>query len=573
MAKNRIINGSQVKNSVGTPKSTIQVPALFSEAITLHRNGLLAQAKARYQQIIQLQPKHFDALHALGVMALQAGDYAQAVELFSRAIKINPKIAEAHNNLGNALRELRRHDAALQCYERAITLKPNFADPFYNRGQLYKERQDFVRALANYQKVIALKPDFLLAHINLGNILQKLQRFDEAIASYDQVISLKADFAEAYVNKGVALSKLNRFPEALSCHEYAIALQPNYAEALLNRGFALFQLKQFAAAQESYDQAIALNPDYAEAYWNKALLKLLLGEFAEGWALYEWRWKNPQHSSPDRQFSQPVWHGTVPLTGKTLLLHSEQGFGDAIQFCRYVLQLSAVQAKVIIETPKPLMALFSSLPADVHVVEKGQPLPAFDLHCPLLTLPMACKTTLASIPAPAAYLYADQQKQLLWQQKLGKKRGLRIGLVWSGSAGHQNDHNRSIPLTAFAPLLDLALEWHALQVEIRADDVKFLATFSQLHSHQESLNDFSDTAALIAEMDLVIAVDTSVAHLAGALGKPVWILLPYLPDFRWLLDRNDSPWYPTATLFRQTEPGNWYTVISAVSQRISRMCS
>lgn len=314
-------------------------------------------------------------------------------------------------------------------------------------------------------------------------------------------------------------------------------------------------------AEACYDQAISIQPDYADAYWNKALLKILSGDYPTGWALYEWRWQSMQKEHV-RKFDQPLWLGDQPLAGKTLLIYPEQGLGDFIQFCRYALLLQTMAGKVIIETPAPLLALLTTLNGEFTLVEQGRPLPDFDLQCPLMSLPYAFKTTLATIPGTTPYLAVDQYKHRWWRERLGEKTAVRIGLVWSGGRGYKNDHNRSIPLKQLVPLLALPLEFHALQKEIRQDDAVVLADFENLHCHQQYLADFTDTAALMAEMDLVISVDTSVAHLAGAIAKPVYILLPFNLDYRWLLDRADSPWYPTATLLRQQRAGDWTGVIA-----------
>jgi len=462
-------------------------------------------------------------------------DRFEALAPYDSAIALNPDDAVAHNNRGRALFELKQFDAAMASFERAIALKPDYAEAYNNRANVLQQKKRFGEALANYERAIALKPDLAAVYMNRGNVLQNLGRLDEALASYERAIALKPDYARAHNNRANVLKQLRRLDEALT----------------------------------SYERAIALEPDYAEAYSNKSLLKLLTGDFDEGWELYEWRWKH-QLKEYARNFAKPLWLGRRPIAGQTLLIHAEQGLGDAIQCCRYAAMAEAMGANVILEVPASLVSLISTLKGHLTIVEKGQPLPAFDLHCPIMSLPLAFKTTVATIPAAVPYLYADSGKQKLWQERLGVTTRLRVGLVWSGSTAY-NEAIRSIPLDLLKPLLELPAEFHALQKEIRSEDAAHLPNFSQLHIHQDELADFSDTAAVIQEMDLVISVDTSTAHLAGAMGKPVWILLPFMADFRWLLDRTDSPWYPTATLFRQPANGDWNSVIGQIAERLKAM--
>jgi len=399
--------------------------------------------------------------------------------------------------------------------------------------------------------------------------LQDLNRLDEAVASYDRAIAIKSDYADAYSNRGNALKGLKLLKEAIDCYDRAIAINPNHADAYYNRGIALQEQKRYEDAIASYDQAININPDYANAYWNKALLKLLNGEYIEGWQLYEWGWQGSLRT-PERGFHSTLWLGEPSLAGKTLLIYPEQGLGDCIQFIRYAALAEALGAKVIVEAPPTLMAVASTLKGQFTVVEAGKPLPETDFHCPVMSLPLAFKTTVATIPKQVPYLYADTVKQQEWQLRLGEKTKPRIGLVWSGSTIHKNDHNRSITLKTLKPIFDLPVEFHSLQKETRVEDAAFMAANGKIKIHQELLRDFSDTAALIDAMDVVISVDTSVAHLAGAMGKETWILLPHTPDFRWMLERNDTPWYPTAKLYRQPVIGDWESVINKIEIALKR---
>ena len=545
-----------------------QISELLSKAISLHQAGNLNEAEALYRTILSSNSKHFDALTLLGNIYFHRGNLEEGVRLIGLSLDINPKQPGALNNRGNALCDLKRYDEALTSFDTAIALKPGYAEAYNNRGNALNDLNRPDEALASCNQAIALKPGFAEACNNRGNALNDLNRPDEALASFDQAIALNPGYAEAYYNRGNALKDLKRPDEALPSYDQAIALKPGYAEAYNNRGVAFNDLKRHAEALASYDQAIALNPGYPETYSNKGVLKILLGEYEEGWELYEWRLKLDVAKKFTRNFPKPLWLGKESLADKTILLHTEQGLGDSVQFCRYVPMVEALGAKVVLEVQEPLVGLISTLKDSIRVIPRGSPLPEFDCHCPLMSLPLAFKTTVSTIPAKIPYLATDPNKQKLWQKKMGAKTKPRIGLVWSGAQIHQNDHNRSIPLDLLYPLLDLDLDFHCLQKEIRPLDRELLVKHRQIKTYENDLNDFSDTAALVSEMNLVISVDTSVAHLAGALGKPVWILLPFAPDYRWMTEREDSPWYPTARLFRQSQIGDWTSIIAKVAAEL-----
>jgi len=379
---------------------------------------------------------------------------------------------------------------------------------------------------------------------------------------------LQPDLAEVLSNRGITLHELNRYDEALASYDRALVLQPDYATALNNRGINLYDLKRYDEALASYQRALALRPDYAEAHWNEALLRLLTGDYSHGWAKYEWRWKKESMAPVKRNFPQPVWLGGDAIDGKTILLHSEQGFGDTIQFCRYVPLVAARGAHVILEVERPLQQLMTTLAGATQVIAKGDPLPDFEVHCPLLSLPLAFGTRVETIPSGPPYLRAPAQSLMNWDTRLAPQRRPRIGLAWSGNAAHQSDRQRSISLRTLLPLLDTGATFVSVQKDVNAADAGVLTERGDILHFGDALGDFSDTAALISNLDLVISVDTSVAHLAGALGKPVWVLLAYAPDWRWLLDRDDSPWYPTARLFRQDASRAWDGVIVRVQQAL-----
>jgi tetratricopeptide (TPR) repeat protein len=554
--------------------------------------------------VLDVKADYFDALYLLGIIAGRAGRAHEAIELLSRALSVNPASADAHYNRGVALGELKRNPEALASYERAIALKPDYVDAHYNRGVALGDLERHAEALESYERAIALQPDYAEAHNNRGVALSYLQRHAEALASYERAIALKPAYANAYNDRGVALGELNRLTEALESYERAIALKPDYAEAFNNRGNVLIDLERPAEACASFERALALKPDYAEAYynrgnalrelhrhvdavasyeralalrpdyasahWNLADCCLLLGDFARGWEEYEWRWKLAKREKGRRDFVQPLWLGAQPVKGLTILLHSELGLGDTLLFCRYAKEVATLGAKVVLEVQSPLLPLLVDLEGVTEVLPVGAPLPAFDCHCPLLSLPLAFKTDLCNIPARVPYVRSDPARVGAWQARLGPKSKPRVGLVWSGSVALRND-KRSMALSDMLPLASNRAEWISLQKEVRDADISLLASRADLRHMGDELKDFADTAALVELMDVVVTVDTSVANLAGAMGKPVWILLPFNPhDWRWMLDREDSPWYPTARLFRQPTVGDWASVIRRVDEELVR---
>jgi tetratricopeptide (TPR) repeat protein len=599
--KPRFRNISKAKRMANNPFAE-QTQAKFQQALGLHQKGQLAQAQALYEDILKTQPEHFDSLHLLGVIAFQRSDHQKAVDLigkaiairpdvalaycnrglalqelkqldaalasYGRAIAIKPDYAEAHANQGNALQELKQLDAAIASYGRATAIKPDYADAYFNCGLALKKLNQLDRAVASYDRAIASRPDFAEAYCNRGLALEELKQFDHAVASYDRAIAVKPDYAEAYSNRGNALQELAQLDAAISSYDRAIAIKPDLAVAHYNRGLALHELTRLDAAVASYDRAIAIRPDYAEAQWNKSLALLLGGNLDNGFELFEWRWKGSSLASTERNFAQPLWLGKESLAGKTILLHGEQGFGDVIQFCRYARLVADLGARVIMEVAKPLANLMKELAGVSELVIKGDALPQFDYQCPLLSLPLAFKTGLNSIPNAEKYLNVDTSKQAHWAGRLGEKTTRRVGVVWSGSTTHKKDHGRSILLANFMQLMPADYQYVSLQKEVRGVDRPAIESHTNIRYFGEELNDFADTAALCDLMDVVISVDTSVAHLGGALGKQTWVLLPFSPDWRWLLDRDTSPWYPTARLFRQQKIGDWGGVMERVSQEL-----
>jgi len=543
---------------------------LSSQALALHQAGNFREAETLYRTILASNPHDINALNLLGTVLSQQDRHQEGLQWVEAAIALKPDFSDAYNNHGIMLEKLGRYEEALASCDKAIALDPNFVEAYSNRANALQGLKRYDDALASCNQAIAINPCSPEAHNNRAHALQKLERYTEALASCEQAIALAPRFAQAHSNRSHALEKLEGFEEALASSNQAVALAPTNHEFQNNRAIVLEQLLQYDEALKAYDAAIALYPDYASAHWNKGLVQLRLGKYKEGWELYEWRWKRPEHEGDLHIYPQAPWLGKEPVSDQTILLHSEQGLGDSIQFCRYVPLLAARGAKVILEVPDSLIALMSTLEGNPQVISRGSTPPPFNLHCPLMSLPLAFETICDTIPAHVPYLHANPEKHAKWKEHLGIKTKPRIGLAWSGIPLHKNDHNRSMSLETLAPLWALDMEFHCLQKEIRAEDMRVLSE-CPMTSHTQHLQDFSDTAALAAEMDLIISVDTSVAHLAGALGKPVWIMLPFIPDWRWMMHRKDSLWYPTARLFREPKAHDWASVVADVVKELGRV--
>ncbi len=537
------------------------VEAINNRGNALRNLGRNEEALASFDHALALKPGYPEAFNNRGNVLLAMGRTAEALKSYEDALAQRPSYVDALVNRAEALRLLERPDGAIASLDRALALRPDHPGALQTRAQLHRARGDDAAALADFQRIAALKPGDADIHAEVGELLRARGCFEDALAALERALALRPDHADTHNSRGNVLIELNRLPDALAAYDRALALDPHNAFALVNRGNALRYLGRADAARDSFERAIRLVPDLAEAHWNKALLQLSQGDFVNGLAGYEWRWR--RDVEPPRGFAQPQWRGE-DLAGKTILLHAEQGLGDSIQMLRYLPMVGGKGGKIVLELPEPLLPLIND-PA-ITVVRRGAALPAFDVHCPLMSLPLAFGTTLTTIPAHVPYLHAPAARLEKWKARLAAIPAPHVGLVWSGKIDHVNDHNRSLALTRLAPLLSLpGVNFISLQKDVRESDLAEMARWPNLTRFDAALADFADTAAIIAELDLVIAVDTAVAHLAGALGKPVWILLSYIQDWRWLIDRSDSPWYPSARLFRQKTPGDWDGTIANVT--------
>jgi tetratricopeptide (TPR) repeat protein len=537
----------------------------------LLRLGRYQEALTACRRAVTLDPRFAEAHNTLGGVLRKLNRFDEALAAFGRALQLNPRYTEAHTNRGSVLLLLLRNDEALAEFDAALQLNPRHAEAHNNRGSVLALTGRDEEALAACDQAIALKPDYAGAHSNRGNALKNLQRFDEALAAYGKAIALDPDLADAHNNRGSILRERNRPEDAVASFDRAIELRPNDAYAHYGRGNALKDLMRLDEAMASLDRATALNPDLADAYWSKSLIKLLTGDLAEGWRLYERRWDGSTMKQAPRTFAQPLWLGETPLAGKTLLIHAEQGLGDTVQFCRYAPLAAAQGAHVVLEVQATLKPLIATLQGDIEVVAAGEPLPTFDYHCPMLSLPLAFQTVLETIPGKTPYLFTDPARREVWRTRLGEKKTKRIGLVWGGKYLFGSDFVRNMPARHIAPLLTLPFEFHCLQKQIWRDDQAAVQAMPQIHTHMDELNDFADTAALIAEMDLIVTSDTSIAHVSGALGMPMWLLTCWGADWRWLMERRDCPWYPSATLFRQPEKGDWESVVGKIREKLQTL--
>jgi tetratricopeptide (TPR) repeat protein len=506
---------------------------LLRRALRAHADGDFDNAERLYNGTLHYDAESFDALHGLGLIHYQRGRVATAVVLFQEALKADLDRANGFADLGLAFHALRRFNEALRSYDEGLRIAP--ADP-----ELLSRR---------------------------GVVLLDLGRPAEALAHFDRALAANPRYFDALGNRGNALLKLNRPEQAIAAYDTALTMAPGNAQLLTNRAVALRRLDRPHEAAIDARRALASRPDFAQARFVESVARLTLGDFATGWRGYEARWEVGFLAAQRGNFTVPQWRGE-PLAGKTILLHAEQGFGDTIQFVRYAPLLAVRGAgQVVLEVQRELVPLLAPMPGVAAVVARGEALPQVDCHCPLLSLPLAFATELATIPGEVPYIAPVAAAVAEWRARLPQGRPL-IGVAWSGERAHDNDANRSLPLAALVPLLDLPdLTFVSLQHQVRDEDAAVLQTRTDLVRIGERFRDFSDTAAVIASLDAVITADTAVAHLAGAMAKPLYLLLPFAADFRWLRERHDSRWYPTARLFRQPKFGDWASVVDMVCVR------
>ena len=591
-------------------KSKADTPALdaAAECEAGHRQlqaGQSLEAQLCCQRLLEADPNHAPALHLMGLIALKAGQYELAVEWIVRAIA---QVAQPDYlaSLGTTLSRQGRHEEALKAFDKAVQLTPDNATLWKEMGGALLGLQRYDHALLSFQHVLKLDPRDQDAAYKSGVLLHDAGRNEEAVACLDtcdellpnhaptlqararallalrqferalsdnlRANTLAPDNPDTHNNIGACLQSLGREEEALAWFNRALKRLPDSIEILNNKANILQQLQRFGEALALYADIRARRLNNATTDWNWALLKMLLGDFEAGWTGREARWTIPD-PAPYPKFSQPMWLGKESIAGKTILVHVDEGLGDTIQFVRYVPMVAERGARVILAVERPLLPLLSGFPGVSQCLAFSDPLPGFDMHCPIGSLPLAFNTQLDSIPAATSYLTHPPQPRIdAWNRRLGPHDRLRVGLVWSGSRTHRNDHNRSTSLQSLSRILDVDAVFVSLQKDVRETDQAELAR-STIIDWTAELTDFADTAALVKCLDLVISVDTSVAHLAGALGCPTWVLLPWTPDYRWLLDRDDSPWYPCVRLFRQSETRDYRSVLDRVRVELLKLAA
>ena len=504
---------------------------LLSVAVRHHRAGEIDAAEAAYRQILHIAPNHIDSLHLLGLISNQRGNHAAAIELIERAIALKPDVADFRVNCAAALKAAGRLEAAEAQCRQAIALSPALPKAHYALGATLQQQGRFEPALDAYRRTLELNPDHAEARSNLGSTLLELGRVDEAIVEYERGVAARPNSAHAHYNLGLARQEQGRPAEAITC----------------------------------YRQAIALKPDYADAYWNGALQHLALGEYPAGWNQYEWRWRRQGY--PAQRFAERQWDGGN-LTGRTILLSAEQGFGDTFQFIRYAALVKKKGGTVIVECQPELKQALAYTAGIDRLVGQGEAVP-FDRHAAMLSLPRLLGTDIGSIPADIPYIRPDPMLATVWRAQIAKGPGLNAGLVWRGNPNNSADRKRSMTAEQVAPLCTVpGIGWFSLQVDASPAEIAALSRDGKVRDCGPQLTDWADTAALISRLDLVVTVDTAVAHLAGALGKPVWVMLATAPHWSWLREQADSPWYPTARLFRQNRQGDWGSVLRAVGQAL-----
>lgn len=556
-----------------TPSNIVAGPTEALKAATfLHNNGRMDDAIAIYLGVLQIEPGNFDANHLLGIARRAQGRYAEAEELILSALNCRPNNLPALGNLARVQAHLGKHELAVDTTARIIERDPAAAEAWSDQAVSLIALKRYDEALASLDRTLELKPDHVHALNNRGVVLMQLERYEEALSSLDRALALQPGFVDAISNRGLALLGLQRAHDAVSNYRKGLDLHPGATTLLSNLGIAQMALNCHIEAIDSFRRILAIDPEHIDANWNLSLSLLAIGDYPNGWRQYEWRWRRVEMAPHKRNFHVPQWTGAQALAGRSLLLHFEQAFGDTVQFLRYVRPLSAAGARIILAVPEALRRLVQASFPEAGVFCGDEVLPPFDFHCPLLSLPLVCGTTLDTIPAAGLpYLRPPSESLAVWEARLGRqKEAIRIGLVWSGNP---RPPNRSITVELMRPLLDIpGTEFYGLQKEVREGDARQLELLPKVKMIGDQFADFGDTAAAISLLDLVISVDTSVAHLAGALGKPVWIILPFAADWRWLTDRDDSPWYPTARLFRHQDVHAQQETLRQVAIALAAFC-
>ena len=546
--------------------------------VALERAGRTEEAREAFRRALTLNTNNAHAHHNLGLVEMTLGRHAEALASIERAIALQPNDPGMHHNRGLSLFQLHRYGDALASFDRALEKMPTSVGTLLLRGQCLMHLARPAEALESFDRALGQAPNDFDANFQRARALTVLERLPEAVDSFGKAIAVNPNSAEAVNNRGAVLVRMFQPAEALPDFERAISLSPGYADAYINSGNALKGLARFPEALDKLDRALSIRPDDLTATWSKAILKLTVGDFRAGWPLYESRLLLEPARSSQRPFDQPRWTGAEPISGKTLLVHAEQGLGDTVQFARYIAAVEAMGAKVVFEVQPVLKRLLGSLRMRGTLIGRGEPLPEFDYHIPLLSLPLAMQTDLATIPGNVPYLSVDPDAVASWSQRLAALPGFKVGIHWHGNPTAEKLsalQARSFPLALLAPLARLeGVSLVSLQKGPGAEQreqVEFSSAIAQLTDPAYMGADelATETAAILKGLDLVITGDTALAHLAGALAVPVWLAAQFVPDWRWLMDRSDNPWYPTLRVFRQRTPGDWQELFERMATELA----
>jgi len=543
----------------------------FKRAVESIQRGEFRKAERILLQIAAREPRNFNANHLLGIVSTELNKLEQAEKFFKTSLFINARHPPLYKDYGTFLTRAKQFEKAIEQFNIALRLHPNFALVYSDRGTALEKLNKLDEAIADYNRAIALAPKIFGFYNNRGNAFLRKKQFSEALSDFKRAIELNPNFAGAYCGQGNVLTDLKRYEEALAAYDKALSLKPDLENAWLGRGNVFAGLKRYDDAFAAYDKAVALEPACAQAHYSEGLLRLSLGEMETGWRKCEHRWQTQQFRARKRNFFQPLWLGDSDIKDKTILLYAEQGLGDALLACRYVPKVAALGAKVILEVQSALKSLLCGLEGVSMLIGRGEAIPHFDVHCPLMSLPLAFKTTIETIPSVAPYVTVPQYAIEKWCPKLSTQK-LKVGIAWAGNPDFEGDRDRSILLENILPVARIdGIKYFSLQKDLRHGDDELLNANPDIVRIDKEIKDFEDTAAIIMSLDLVISSDTSIVNLAGALGRPVWVLLPFISDWRWLLDRDDSPWYPTARLFRQAKVNDWTTVVDDVCTALKQL--
>jgi tetratricopeptide (TPR) repeat protein len=547
--------------------ATMSTQQAYDLAVQHHRAGQFQQAETIYRQIIAQQPNHAAGHYMLAVMGHQFGRSADALPLIDKAISLNPGSPDYHMFRGIVLVGMQRYEDAVTAFRHVTILRPGDSQAYNNLANAQRAVGQLDDAVATYRKAIELEPEFPEAYSNLSTALKDSGRFDQAIDAAKTAIAQRPNYAGALCNLGVALKAKGQLDEAMDAYRQAIQHEPNYADGYYNIGNLHKERGELDEAATACEKALSLRPDFPSARWNLSLVKLMRDD-PDAWEAYEARWLVSK-STMTRGYPQPLWDGS-DLSGRTILLHAEQGLGDTIQFIRYAPMVKEKGGTVVVLCQPELSRLLSGQLQIDRVVSDDASAAPFDVHCPLLSLPRVLKTTPGTIPGAVPYLSADSNLVEQWRQRISQQApGLKVGLVWAGRPLNARDEQRSLELAALAPLAQVeGVEFYSLQKGEAGAQASSPPAGMRMTDWTAELGDFADTAALVSNLDLVISVDTSVAHLAGALANPVWTFMAFSPDWRWKLNRSDTPWYPTMRLFRQPKWGDWNSAIEQVAEAL-----